>query len=89
MKADGAKLCVYVSSHKRTHEITTVSVFDMRTKTNWTDKQIEERGISRFLNLTDMKETLNWNLCGDSSKYRFKFGTSGKTHSAGIALIFD
>lgn len=84
-----AKLVVNIESDKHTKEIKTVSVFDNRTKNYWTDEQIRERGITRFLNLDDLKETLNWNLNGDSSKYQFKWGQSGKYISNGCAYIFD
>ena len=33
---------------------------------------IEERGIRSFINADDMKESLNWDLNGDSSKFCFK-----------------
>ena len=83
-----AKLVVTVESNKRTHEIKTVSVFDNRTQEFWTEEKIKERGIQRFLNTDDMKETLNWNLNGDSSKYQFKWGMSGKEISEGRAYVF-
>lgn len=84
-----AKLIVSVESYKQTKEITTVSVFDNRTQKYWTEEQVKERGIVRFLDLSDLKETLNWNLNGDSSKYRFKWGQSGGGVSEGQAYIFD
>lgn len=83
-----AKLVVNIESNKHTKEIKTVSVFDNRTQNYWTDEQIRERGITRFLNLDDLKETLNWNLNGDSSKYQFKWGQSEKYISNGCAYIF-
>ena len=43
-----------------------------RIQDYWTEKQIQERGIVSFLNLDDLKETLNWNLNGDSKRYQFK-----------------
>lgn len=83
-----AKLVVNIESDKHTKEIKTVSVFDNRTQKYWTDDQIRDRGIIKFLNLDDLKETLNWNLNGDSSKYQFKWGQSGKYISNGCAYIF-
>lgn len=83
-----AKLAVKVSSNKQTKKIATILVFDNRTKQFWTDEQIQERGISNFLNVDDMKETLNWNLNGDSSKYQFKWGQSSKESTEGTAYIF-
>ena len=36
-----------------------------------------------------VKETLNWNLNGDSSKYQFKWGRSGKETTQGKVYIFE
>lgn len=84
-----AKLIVTVKSNKGENKIETVSIFDNRTNMNWTNEQIAERGVELFLNLEDLKETLNWNLNGDSSKYQFKWGQSSKCGSEGRACIFD
>lgn len=84
-----AKLVVRVESNKQTHKIKTVSVFDNRTQEHWSEERIKERGIEWFLHIDDMKETLNWNLNGDSSKYQFKWGQSGKEISEGIACVFE
>lgn len=65
--------------------IQTEFVYDNRTKRLWTREQIIERGIVSFNNESDMKETLNWNLNGDSEKYQYNIiGTSYFT-----ALIYD
>lgn len=57
---NNAKLIIHVESNKNTKkEIKTVSVFDNRTQEYWTEQQIQERGIIKFLNLNDLKETLN------------------------------
>ena len=85
---DKAKLIIEVESKRRTHEITTVSVYDNRTRTH-RPELIRERGIEWFLNMKDMVETLNWNLNGDGKKFRFKWGQSSKTRSTGYAYIFD
>ena len=84
-----AKLIVKIVSNKITNKITTESVYDNRTKTFWDEKRIKERDIQYFLNMDDVKETLNWNLNGDDSKYQFKWGQSGKGISEGYAYIFD
>lgn len=86
---NNAKLIVIVESDRKMRKIKTVSVFDNRTQEYWTKEKIEERGIERFLNMEDMKETLNWNLNGDSKKYQFKWGQSTKTTSEGKAYIYD
>lgn len=84
-----AKLVVTVESNKQTGRINTISVFDNRTQEFWTKEHIKERGIVWFANIGDMKETLNWNLYGDSSKYQFIWGQSGKLKSTGIAYIVE
>lgn len=84
-----AKLVIRVYGNKQTKEIRTISVFDNRTQKLWTDEQIHNRGIEWFMNMDDMKETLNWNLNGDASKYQFKWGQSGKGISEGCAYVFD
>lgn len=84
-----AKLVIKVDSDRIKGIITTVFVFDNRTQGYWSKDKIQERGIEYFLNIQDMKETLNWNLNGDESKYQFKWGQSGSKHSEGIAYIFD
>ena len=83
-----AKLVIKVESNKQTKRIKTVSVYDNRTNSHWSSEQIKERGIEWFLNLDDLKETLNWNLNGDSSKFQFAWEMSGKNTSEGIAYVF-
>ncbi len=70
-------------------KIKTISVLDNRTNMFWTENQIKERGIEFFLDTSDLKESLNWNLNGDSSKYQFKWLQSGKEITEGVAYIFD
>lgn len=84
-----AKLEILVESNKDAQRIVTVSVFDRRTQAYWTKDQIHERGIEWFLNVDDMKQTLNWNLNGDDSKYQFKWGQSVSGKSVGVAHVFD
>ena len=84
-----AKLIVKIISNKITNKIITESVYDNRIQTFWDKERIKERGIQYFLNMNDVKETLNWNLNGDDSKYQFKWGQSGKGISEGYAYIFD
>ena len=82
---DGYKLAVKVESPKGTKELTTISVYDTRTKKQWTEEQIKERGITWFMDMDDMKETLNWNLNGDSKKYKFQWEYT----TVGTAYIYD
>ena len=77
---NNAKLVVRVEGNKHSKKIITRDVFDNRTQTYWSDERIKERGITHFLNMEDMRETLNWNLNGDSSKYQFKWGQSRKLY---------
>lgn len=86
---NNAKLVVRVEGNKHSKEIITRDVFDNRTQTYWSDERIKERGITHFLNMDDMKETLNWNLNGDSSKYQFKWGQSSKDTTEGVAYVFE
>lgn len=84
-----AKLVVTVESDRCSGLINTISVFDNRTDDYWSSEQIKERGISQFLSVSDMKETLNWNLNGDSSLYQFKWGQSSRKFSTGIGYVFQ
>ena len=85
---NNAKLVIRVEGNKHTKEIITRDVFDNRTQSYWMDERIHERGIEKFLNMEDMKETLNWNLNGDSSKFQFKGGQSSKDSTEGLAYVF-
>lgn len=82
-------MVVRVESDRVAGIIRTVSIFDNRTQEYWDEERIRERGCEWFLNLDDLKETLNWNLNGDSSKFQFSWGLSTKGKSEGIAYIFD
>lgn len=88
-----AKLVITVESNQHAEgpiKIKTLSVFDNRTQKLWTDEQIAERGLnSGFLDVADMKMSLNWNLNGDESKYQFKWGHSANGVSQGVAYIFN
>ena len=84
-----AKLIVTVRSEKSDRAIRTVSVFDNRTQRYWSEEEIHKRGIERFLDLQDMKQTLNWNLNGDEKKYQFMWGKTAGGISEGRAYISD
>ncbi len=84
-----AKLIIRVEGNKKNKTIKTISVFDNRTQRFLDDDFIEERNIVYFLNLYDLKETLNWNLNGDSSKFQLKWGQSNNIKIEGLAYIFD
>ena len=74
-----AKFIITIESDKNTNRI----------EKYLDDSFIKDRGIENFLNIEDMKETLNWNLNGDDSKYKLKWGQSCKTTAQGFAYIFD
>lgn len=88
-RLSNAKFIITVESDKNTKTIKTISVFDNRIEKYLDDSFIKDRGIKYFLNIEDLKETLNWNLNGDSSKYKLKWGQSCKSTSQGFAYIFD
>lgn len=52
--------------------LSTLSVWDERTQKYWESIQISERGVWCFLDKEDCRQTLNWNLNGDSSQYHYK-----------------
>jgi len=84
-----AKLIVRVESDKKLQTIRTLSIYDNRSQEYLTTEYIKERNVVDFLGLPDLKETLNWNLNGDSDKYQFRWGQSSKGFSEGVAYIFD
>lgn len=84
-----AKIIVTVEGNNLTKKIKTIFAVDNRTGEALTDEYIKERGIEYFLNMDDMKETLNWNLNGDSSKFQFKWGQTVNGISEGRAYIYD
>jgi len=69
-----AKFLVEVFSPKNSETCETCSVLDLRTDVHWNPEQIRERGVKNFNNLQDLRDTLNWNLNGDSAKYQFRWG---------------
>lgn len=85
-----AKLIIYVSQNLD-YKIKTEKVFNNRATNYWNEEQIFERGIESFLDESDMKETLNWNLNGNSEKYIFEwiYNNDYLDHREGIAFIFD
>lgn len=87
--AKNAKFLVEIFSPKSSKFCETRSVLDLRTNIHWTPEQILERGVKSFNDLQDLRETLNWNLNGDSAKYQFQWGQSGKYGTIGYAYIFD
>lgn len=84
-----AKLIIDVIGNKDTKEIETILVYDNRIQKYLDEEFIQERNIKTFLNIDDLKETLNWNLNGDSSKYQFKWGQRDKKYVEGRAYVFD
>ena len=89
VRVTGYKEMQYNSKNCCHYTIKTDSIFDNRTQAEWTKERIHEREIEHFLNVQDLKETLNWNLNGDDRKYQFTWGQSGAGKTDGIAYIFD
>lgn len=83
-----ASIIIEVMSKKGSHTLETVAVRDCESGEEWDRARIAERGIERFLDLSDMKETLNWNLNCDDQRYAFKWAMNGKTASRGIAYLY-
>lgn len=61
------KLIVTVCEKEK--RLNTISVLDVRTGFLWSKNQIIERGIAYFLNIKDLKETLNWNTNSNESLF--------------------
>lgn len=87
--AENAKFLVEIFSPKNSKTCETRSVLDLRINSYWEPEQVRERGVKSFNDLQDLKDTLNWNLNGDSAKYRFQWGQSGKCGTTGYAYVFD
>ena len=87
--AENAKFLVEIFSPKSSKTCETRSVLDLRINSYWDPEEILERGVKSFNDLQDLRDTLNWNLDGDSTKYQFKWGQSGKYGTIGYAYIFD
>lgn len=87
--AENAKFLVEIFSPKNSKTCETRSILDLRVNSYWDPAEILERGVKNFNDLQDLRDTLNWNLNGDSAKYRFRWGQSGKSGAAGYAYVFD
>lgn len=66
---------VTVESDKAT-QLRTLAIVD--NDGNDCNKLIESRGVGSFNDVNDMKDTLNWNLACDSSKFQFQWGQGDK-----------
>ena len=89
-RLNGAKLVVTVESDKKTKRLRTVSVFDNRINRDTTEEVLKSApAIQNFSDLDDMKESLNWCLAGDDSKYKLKFGQGNNETQTGYVYIFD
>lgn len=86
IKASSNKSWIVNNPHIK---IKTISVLDNRSSILWSEEQIDKRGIRYFLDVHDLKESLNWNLNGDSNKYQFEWLRSGKETTEGVAFVFD
>ena len=101
---DKAKYIVEVISDKATQDIKIKSVFDKKADRFLTHDEVVETGLRDYTYsnsyykggqviyrtaLEYLKEDLNWMLNGDSSKYQFGWGQSGKETTIGTAYVFD
>ena len=68
-----AKFVITIEGDKKDKTIKTLSIYDNRIEKYLNDEFIKERGIENFLDIDDLKETTNWTLNGDSSKYKLKW----------------
>lgn len=87
--AENAKFLVEIFSPKNSKTCETRSILDLRINSYWDPAEILERGVKNFNDLQDLRDTLNWNLNGDSEKYQLQWGQSGKYGTTGYAYIFD
>lgn len=71
---DGYKLRLDLISSRETGRIRTTRIHDMRTGKDWTAEHAAERGVLHFASLSDMVESINWNVNGDSRRFRYTFG---------------
>lgn len=87
-----AKLIVDVDKDEDTDELITIRVFDNRTQEEWSEEQIKERGIEKFGDFDDLFESLNWNVNGDSKKFKFEWIEPDEDEEepmSGRAYVFD
>lgn len=85
----GAKFMITVVSQRGEQSLRTAAVHDCRTGEDWLPEQVRERGVLTFSDMRDMADTLNWCLNGDSSRFRFQWGQTGRSGSTGYAFVFD
>ena len=85
---DKAKIIITVESVKGENIIRALTLYDNRIQ-KYRNNYLSERNAEYFLDMEDMKQTLNWNFNGDDSKYYFKWGQTVNGYSTGVAYIFD
>lgn len=86
----GWKFKVAVNSKGvRSGRIDVDGCFDNRTGKWWSKEEMVNRGLTWFLDLQNLKESLNWNLNGDDQKYQFVPEMTTKKALYGTAYIYD
>lgn len=86
----GWKFKVAVNSKGvRSGRIDVDGCFDNRTGKWWSKEEMVNRGLTWFLDLQNLKESLNWNLNGDDQKYQFVPEMTSKKALYGTAYIYD
>ena len=76
---------ITLEKDKTTHHLKTLSIVD--EEGNDCSDLIEKRNLQLFIDMNDMKETLNWNLACDSSKFKFQWGQGDKRTQIGYAYV--
>lgn len=84
------KLVIMVTKNNDEKNFVVEDVYDNRTCEEWTVDRMKERGLlDGFLDKDDLKESLNWNLNGDSDKYRIKIKERTKEKTIYTCFIYD
>lgn len=85
--AENADLVIMVRTCKGSKELETVNIFDRRIGSSWPEDRIKERGCMYFGGLDDLKDTTNWCLNCDDSKYVFQWIIVGREYAVGKAYL--
>ena len=102
---ENAKYAITLATDKTAdgRPVSVVAVYDNKAGRPWSDDEMMNRGLCGCIGMDildksgrvccdglDMvKETLCWNLNGDSSKFGIKWQGSGKNIACGTAYVFD
>ena len=76
---------VTLESDNATRRLKTLSIVD--NEGNDRSDLIEKRNLQWFIDMHDMEETLNWNLNGDQSKFKFQWWQGDKQTQLGYTYV--